>query len=88
MHCAVRIKEKGSKGKNIVIYSDSQAALKAISSPKVNSKLVGDCIQALEKVGLANKLTVAWVPGHEGHPGNEEADDLAKRGSVMEKIGL
>ncbi|XP_074027682.1 uncharacterized protein [Leptinotarsa decemlineata] len=39
-HCAEELLRQEFKGKTIAIYSDSQAAIKAISSMQVNSKLV------------------------------------------------
>jgi len=35
------------KNKRILIFSDSQVALKALSSPKVTSGLVAECLDAL-----------------------------------------
>jgi ribonuclease HI len=36
----------------------------------------------LEKLSTSNKVTLMCVPGHQGIPGNEEADRLAKEGAV------
>jgi ribonuclease HI len=36
-------------------------------------------MQVLEK---SNKVTLIWIPGHQGILGNEEADRLAKKGAV------
>ncbi|KAJ8914451.1 hypothetical protein NQ315_011392 [Exocentrus adspersus] len=70
------------------IYSDSQAALKAIiGSMQVCSRLVWDCVKALQELGSWNKLTLAWVPGHKGYKGNEEADRLAREGAERALIG-
>jgi ribonuclease HI len=85
--CAREIIRRSYEDKTIVIYSDSQAAIRALSSCKISSKLVRDCVIALEEVGASNKLTIAWVPGHEGHEGNEEADKLAKEGAGRTMVG-
>lgn len=44
---------------------------------QVDSKVLWDPLQALEELGRGNMITLAWVPGHEGHIGNEEASSLA-----------
>lgn len=68
-------------GKTIAIYSDSQAAIKAVNSMQVDSRLVWDCLEALNELGSRNRLSLAWVPGHKGYRGNEEADQLARQGA-------
>ena len=39
-------------------------------------------MQVLEKLSKPNKITLMWIPGHQGIPDNEEADRLAKVGAV------
>ncbi|XP_074039468.1 ribonuclease H-like [Leptinotarsa decemlineata] len=83
-HCAKELLRQEFKENTISIYSDSQAAIKAISSMQVNSKLVWNCLQEL---GSQNRLSLAWVPGHTGYKGNEEADSLAREGARCSPIG-
>ena len=65
--CARELSNKSLVNKNISIVSDSQAALKALSSSKINSKLVWSCIGSLECLGVDNRVTVgAWTPGGGG----------------------
>lgn len=86
-HCAVEILNRGIRKKKVAIYSDSQAALQAIDSCRVDSRLVWDCLEALTSIGQHNKVTLAWVPGHKGIPGNEKADELAREGSSKALVG-
>jgi hypothetical protein len=53
--------EKGYTCRNICIFSDSQAAMKALDSFKINSKLVWDCHQSLVKLAVHNRLQLVWV---------------------------
>ena len=80
-HCVKELIRQEFKGKTIAIYSDSQAAIKAVNSMQVNSKLVWDCLETLNALGSQNRLTLAWVPAHTGYEGNEEADSLARAGA-------
>lgn len=85
--CIIKCLERNYKHANIYIISDSQAALMAIDSNTINSKLVWDCINYLNKLAEHNKITLLWAPGHVGIAGNEEADVLAKIGSETNFIG-
>jgi len=71
----------------ILIFSDSQAALKALSGPKVTSRLVAECLDALTALARLNEVIIAWVPGHRGISGNEEADKLARQASAKPLLG-
>jgi ribonuclease HI len=85
--CAQENIDRGTRDRAIYILSDSQAALKALTAPKVDSRLIYNGIQALNKLGRHNKVHLIWIPGHEGFIGNERADELARRGSTNCFVG-
>lgn len=78
---------KESVDETIYICSDSQSAIEAIGSTLVKSKMVHECKQRLNELGSRNKVTLIWVPGHEGIPGNEKSDELARLGAENRFIG-
>ena len=43
--------------------------------------------QALDAANQRHEISWAWVKGHEGHPENERADELARQGMAPYKIG-
>jgi len=73
--------------KRIVIMSDSQAAIRALDSFSISSKMVWECRAKLDELSECNIVTLRWVPGHTGVKGNEEADKLAKRESAETSVG-
>ena len=85
--CAMTGLEKGYFNKHILILSDSQAALKALDSNRVSSKLVWECLQSLTSLASRNFVELRWVPGHQGIEGNEGADSLAKEGAQLPFFG-
>jgi ribonuclease HI len=87
LQCACENIRRAYKRKRIFIFSDSQATLKALSNPKVTSSLVAECLYALAALASLNEVTLVWVPGHCGIPGNEEADRLARQASAMPLLG-
>jgi ribonuclease HI len=87
MACTVENIDRNYRNRNIYILSDSQAAIKALDSYQINSKLVWDCHQSLIQLAEHNRVQLKWVPGDAGIEGNEIADQLAKLGSECPFIG-
>lgn len=71
-------------GRDVYIFSDSQAALKSLESTRHSSKTIVQCHQLLEKVSQYFNITLVWVPGHRDIEGNCVADELAREGTKME----
>ena len=81
--------EENITGKFINFYIDSQSAIKALASYSTRQKSVADGKRALNKlVELGNDVTLNWIPGHSGQPGNTIADHLAKNGAENGDWGL
>lgn len=74
-------------GKTIVICSDSESAIKALSSHKFSAKSVLSGRRGLETLSGNNHVSLVWVPGHSDIPGNERADELARIGSATSFVG-
>ena len=68
---------------SVAIYSDSQAAIKAVTSLRTRSNLVCHCVNALNTLGGLTRVTLQWVKAHVGTVGNETADFLAKEAAMM-----
>jgi ribonuclease HI len=74
---------KQRKNMDITIRSDSQAAISAVRAINISSKTVLECKTWLNKLGSRNRVTLAWLKAHAGHPGNDRADWLAKEGTTQ-----
>lgn len=79
LECARTLIDKGLQNRVINIHSDSQAALKAINKNLILSKTVKNTIQALKELSLKNTVNLKWIPSHNGHEGNEVADEYARQ---------
>jgi ribonuclease HI len=81
IYCLLENIKRSYCNKRICIFSHSQAALKALNSFLIKSKLVWNCLQLLLELAEQNKVKLICVPGHSGVEGNEKADQLAKLGA-------
>ena len=72
---------QGTTNELINFHVDSQAALHAISSPYITSKVVEDTTNLLKDLASNNTVHLQWVKAHVGTEGNEQADAAAKAGS-------
>ena len=53
----------------------------------MTSGLVAEYLDALSALASLNEVTLAWVLGHQGISGNEEADKLSRQASAMLILG-
>ena len=73
------------------IYTDSQAAAKAVDRPRKQSgqSIIHDFLNTIERTTAINpdlKITITWIPGHYEIAGNEQADVEAKRAAMNPSI--
>ena len=71
----------------VIIYSDSQAAIKATNSLKIKNALIDQCINTLNSLAELAVTNLQWTRAHVGTVGNETADWLAKQGALTPCIG-
>ncbi len=74
------------RGREILFFVGSQAALHALNATTFNSILVRKCMDALNTLSKTNFVTLRWVKAHMGHKLNEEVDDLAKCRTGLDTI--
>lgn len=68
---------------NVGVFVDSQAALMSLDSCTTTSILVRQCRNELSRLGRQSDITLIWVPAHRDYYGNEQADELARKGSAL-----
>ena len=77
-----------ANNKTIVFFTDSQSSIEALAKITMNSKTTLECHNALNTLSDTNTVHVnfKWIAGHEGHWGNEKADELAKKGTTSTNL--
>lgn len=83
--CSEDLLRRNARRQKLCICSDSWAALCALEAVLVSSRLVSEAKRSLNALGRENLVRLVWVPAHVGIPGNEMADSLAKKGTLLEE---
>lgn len=81
-HALSELKSRGEGGKTYTIFSDSQAALSRVQHDRLGpgqALAVRATTTTRTIVQRGNTVVLWWTPSHEGIPGNEHADQAAKR---------
>ena len=70
---------------NIVIFTDSLSTLQALESGTDANKEIIQLSRSIHHLIDTHRIQIVlqWIPGHAGLPGNEKADELAKRGANL-----
>jgi ribonuclease HI len=77
---------KGVQGKQVTVFTDSQATIKALGKRWISERTTQECVARLNELSEANDVHVRWIPGHEGVAGNEAADEAAKAAAQLKKV--
>jgi len=92
LQAAVEALKALTKPCNITIHSDSKYVIQGMSEWIHNWKAKGwktagkkpvsnlERWQELDKLSAQHQVKWQWIKGHAGHPENERADELARRG--------
>jgi ribonuclease HI len=71
----------------ITLFSDSKSSIEAIRQRKPSNKIVSDIQGLFLQLQCNNQqIVIKWIKAHEGHFGNERADELAKNATQIDDI--
>ncbi|OQD91721.1 hypothetical protein PENSOL_c049G05847, partial [Penicillium solitum] len=76
------------KAREVIIFSDSQAAIQAVQNPQRPSGQyvlthIYAHVRAIRSQNQPTKVTIRWIPAHVGVDGNEFADGEAKSAALL-----
>ena len=76
------LQSKRLREQKIFLFSDNQAALKALDSSFTNSITIAEYRKSLIEMATHYSIHLIWVPGHSDIEGNCKADELARIGTT------
>ena len=75
---------------NVVIFTDSLSTLQTLETGTDVTKDITNLVWAIHSLMSRHhiEVTLQWIPAHTGIPGNERADELAKRGANLPQLDI
>ena len=72
--------------KRNIIFTDSQAAAKAVDNPwrQSGQSIIKRFLNMADKLKNLHSIQIIWIPGHKDIEGNERADKEAKEAAIKE----